>query len=223
MPDDGAHATSLASLPSLLDDRSPPGFREAYGTLVRGASRLDVALTHLRLSTVDLTETELSRITRVRLLLAQLRAAALDVEAHAVLHRVDSARNLRRLIGLLRAGRIEVRSAPLATWSPDFSVFGGDGRPFALIIGPHRFERSPAFGGPVLASLHGPAEATRAISHFEKMWAGAHDIRSAITGILTRAERGVGALGQDSSQLAPKPETPTGTRVFARGTRDGIG
>ena len=190
---------------------------------MREASRLDVALTHLRLSTIDLTETELHRISRVRLLLAQLRAASLDAEAHVVLHRVDSARNLHRLTGLLRAGRIEVRSAPLATWSPDFSVFGGDGGPFALIIGPHRFERSPAFGGPVLASLHGPAEATRALSHFERMWARAHDIPSAITGILTHAEHGVGAPGKDPTRLAPKPQTPMGTRASAGGTRDGIG
>ena len=136
---------------TLLDERSRPDFRGTYGALLARATRLDVALTHLRLSTLDLTEAELGRIARVRLLLSRVSAAALDAEVHAVLHRPELAENLRRLILLLERGAIAVRSAPLAGWAPDFSVFGGETGPFALLVGPHRFGVA-AFSGPMLAS-----------------------------------------------------------------------
>jgi hypothetical protein len=185
-------------LPTLLDERSRPDFRETYGALVSRARRLDVALTRLRLSTLDLTEAEVGRLARVRLLLAQVSAVALDAEAHAVLHRSDRAENLRRLAALLHTGRIEVRSAPLAAWSPDFSVFSGDDGPVAVIVGPHRFERG-GFGGPSLASVHGPDGAGRTLARFEDVWAAAHDISPAVTGILVRAERGVALRGAETS------------------------
>jgi hypothetical protein len=209
-------------LPTLLDERSQPDFRETYGALVSRSSRLDVALTHLRLSTLDLTEEEIGQLTRVRLLLAQVSAVALDAEAHAVLHRSDRAENLRRLAALLQSGRIEVRSAPLAAWSPDFSVFCEDEGPFAVIVGPHRFERG-GLGGPALASLHGPDGAARTLARFEELWAGAHDISPAVGGILVRAERGAadpleGAkhqLGQrfpTLGRLAERVDTPLSRR-----------
>jgi hypothetical protein len=184
-----------------------------YGALVSRATALDVALTHIRLSTLDLTDAELARIVRVRLLLAQVSAIALDVEAHAVLHRSDRADNLRRLAALVREGRIEVRSAPLAAWSPDFSVFGTTDAPFALIVGPHQFERSD-FPGPTLASVHGRRGATRAGARFEEIWGSGHDIGAAIDLILTRAERRVGGPEPAPARAGESVETPTGTRVF---------
>ena len=89
-------AFGLTDVPPLLDDRTRPDFRAVFGRLARRASRIDVALTHLRLSTLDLSEAELGRIQRVRLLLAEVSAVALDAEAHAVLHRSGMAANLRR-------------------------------------------------------------------------------------------------------------------------------
>jgi hypothetical protein len=175
--------------PRLLDERSRPGFREMFGRLARRASGLDVALTHLRLSTLDLSERELAHVRRIRLVLSEVSAASLDAEAHAVLHRGTMAANLRRLAALLHLGRIEVRSAPLGGWSPDFTVFRRDEGPFAVLVGPHRFERGWSQEGPVLASLHGPEEALRAGGRFVEVWSRAHDIRPAIARILARAEQ----------------------------------
>jgi hypothetical protein len=204
-------------MPHLIDERSRPGFRETYGTLVSRAVHLDVALTHLRLATLDLTDAEVGRIARVRLLLAQVSAVALDAEAHAVLHRSDRAENLRRLAALLRAGRVEVRSAPLAAWAPDFSVFGAEDGPFALVVGSHRFE-AEGFGGPTLASVHGAGDARLAGERFEELWAAAHDIGSAIAGILARAERGVRAIDPPPRRAARGAETPTGTTISGSST-----
>ena len=64
----------LDAIPQLLDDRSDPDFRETYGMLARRASGLDVALTHIQLATLDLSEAELGKVHRVRLLLAEVSA-----------------------------------------------------------------------------------------------------------------------------------------------------
>ena len=205
---------SFLMLPRLLDERSHPDFRRTYGTLMARATRLDVALTHLRLATLDLTEAEIARIARVRLLLAQVSAVALDAEAHALFNRRDRAAHLRRLAPLLDAGRVEVRSAPLAAWSPDFSIFGVEDGPFALVVGPHRFEQL-GLGGPSLASVHGGDEALRTLGRFEEMWAAAHDVAPAIAGILAHAARNAVADETPWRPTPRTPETPMGTRISA--------
>jgi hypothetical protein len=204
-------------MPHLIDERSRPGFRETYGALVSRAARLDVALTHLRLASLDLSDDEVSGIRRVRLLLAQVSAVALDAEAHAVLHRSDRADNLRRLAALLCAGRIEVRSAPLAAWAPDFSVFVSGAGPFALLVGPHRFELE-GIGGPTLASVHEGVDARRGAMRFEELWANAHDIGPAIARILARAEREVAAPEGPPAQAAREAQRPTGTTISGPST-----
>jgi hypothetical protein len=190
-PHDAVRDPTQPRPPRLIDERSRPGFRELFGRLSRRASGLDVALTHLRLSTLDLSERELAHVERIHLLLAEVSAASLDAEAHALLHRRPMAANLRRLATLMGLGRIEVRSAPLGGWAPDFSVFRNERGPFAILIGPHRFDRGSSHEGPLLASLHDADGATRVAARFAEIWARGHDIGPAISGILARAERRV--------------------------------
>lgn len=186
---DGNGGGSDSRLPRLVDDRSRPGFRELFGRLARESSSLDVALTRIRLTTLDLSERELASVERIRLLLAEVSAVSLDSEAYAVLHRGSMAVNLRRLTGLLSLGVIEIRSAPLGGWAPDFTIFADATGPRAALVGPHRFERGQLHDAPVLASLHGGADAARLAGRFAEMWARAHDIRPAVAGILARAGR----------------------------------
>ena len=211
--------SGVEPLPWLLDDRGRPDFREAYGMLAQRSSGLDVALTRIRLSTLDLSEAELGRMSRIRLLLSEVSAAALDAEAHAVLHRASMASNLRRLLMLLHLGRIDVRSAPLGGWAPDFSIFWDDARPFALLVGPHRFDRGAAHQGPVLASVHGSRAAVRAASCFRELWSSAHDIRHAIASILVRAEGRAPAPDQGVTFTGSGGPTSTGTTASALGAR----
>lgn len=156
---------------------------------MRRSTGFDVALTHIRLSTLDFSEAELGRVRRARLLLAQVSASALEAEAYALLHRAREADNLRRLVGLLDVGRIEVRSSPLGGWAPDFTVFDDEGDPFALLVGPHRFDRGALYDGPELASLHGREAAERTALRFGEIWERAYDISPAILGLLARADR----------------------------------
>jgi hypothetical protein len=150
---------------------------------------LDVALTRIRLSTLDLGRSELDRVRSIRLLLAEINAVQLDSEAHGIMLREDKRETLHALSARLAEGLIEVRSAPLGGWSPDFSIFRDSTGPAALLIGPHWFERPFPHRGPAFAALHGPEAATRALRRFEETWEKAHDIGPAVQSILERAER----------------------------------
>ena len=209
----------LDVIPQLLDDRSDPDFRETYGMLARRARGLDVALTHIRLATLDLSEAELGKVHRVRLLLAEVSAAALDAEAHAVLHQPKVAENLRRLTALVHLGRIEVRSAPLGGWAPDFSVFRDHDGSFAVLIGPHRFGGGALHRGPEIASLHGAAAAARTAQRFHEIWEQAHDISPAIFGILTQAERRAHGPGKGTGYPGSAGKNPTGTTISGPNVR----
>ncbi len=149
-------------------------------------------------------------------------AAALDAEAHAVLHRPELAENLRRLILLLERGAIAVRSAPLAGWAPDFSVFGGETGPFALLVGSHRFGVA-AFGEPMLASVHGRDGAAQALLRFEEVWGRAYDIGAPVAGILIRAERGGRARSEARPQSRPEGQSSRETRASTNAGAPGIG
>lgn len=175
--------------PRLFDERAWPDFRETYGRLLHASERLDVALTHIRLSTLDLGGAELGRVRDIRLLLAEVSAAQLDAEAHAVMLRSDKRETLRSLTARLAAGAIQVRSAPLGGWSPDFSIFRGPDGPLAVLLGFHWFERPFPHRGPAFASLHGSVPANAALTRFEEAWERGHDIGPAVLGILERAER----------------------------------
>ena len=184
-----------------------------FGLLARRSTRLDVALTRLRLSTLDLNPEEAAHVERIRLLLAEVSAVSLDVEAYAVLKDPARGASLRMLARLLGQGVIEVRAAPLAGWSPDFTVFGRRNGPRAVLLGFHWLQRPFPHHGPALASLHGPREAALAGRRFDQAWARAHDIRPAILGILRRA-REAGAPGQAGSAKALRPQRISASGPF---------
>jgi hypothetical protein len=191
------------SLPALLDERSDPDFRTVFGWLSRRSSEMDVALTRLRLSTLDLDAAEVGRLRRLRLLLAQVDAVSLQVEACALLGDETRGATLRHLGHLLAHGVIEIRAAPLAGWSPDFTVFSTESGPQGVLLGPHWFQRPFPHRGPALASLHGPDAASRVRERFTEAWERGHDIGAAVVGILERglrpADGGPGPYGREAS------------------------
>lgn len=178
---------SPLELPRLLDERSRPDFRAVYGRLLARSSEVDVALTRIRLSTLDLEEGEVGGLRRLRLLLARVNAVSLDAEAHALLLDGSRSRPLQMLGEQLARGVIEIRAAPLGGWSPDFSVFTGAKGPLGALLGFHWFQRPFPYRGPALATLVGPDGARRIGARFSETWARAHDISPAILGILERA------------------------------------
>jgi hypothetical protein len=176
-------------LPGLFDETHALGFRRRYRLELVRSTRLDVAVTRLRLSTIDLTEQELSRIERVRLVLAELHAVALDAEAHALMARRSARAQLLRLERLLNQDRVRIRVAPLAGWSPDFSVFSDERGPRSVLVGFHAFEVPHPYAGPALGAHFGKPEATVASRRFEEVWARGHDVAPAIRTIFQRAGR----------------------------------
>ncbi len=180
----------VPALPGLLDDRSSPGFRDAFGRLITGASRAQVAVRRIRLSGVDLRSHEVQGLGTLRVLTTEVNAHSLGLEAEALAR--DSARrsNLALVRRLFERGVVEVRAAPLGGWSPDFSIFHTPEGPAGLLVGPHRFDRSFPLRGPALASVHGPESARRLSERFESLWEDAYEVGPAVLAILERAPTG---------------------------------
>jgi len=173
--------------PTLFDERHQRGLPECYVRLLRGASGLDVALRRIHLpSLLALDRGAFVGLGSVRLLLAEVSAARLDAEVNAVILQPEGRDMVRALGQMLAAGGIEVRAAPLGGWSPDFSIFRDSGDPYAVLLGPHCFERPFPYRGPAFTSLHDGRAASLASRRFAELWAGSHDITAAVMRILVR-------------------------------------
>ena len=126
-------------------------------------------------------------VTRFRVLVAEMNALRLDAEARSLEADPRRAPNAELLRDLLESGRLEVRSAPLAGWTPDFSVFAGPGGPFAVLLGFHWFERPYAHRGPALGAVLLDEAARLAARRHEENWDRAHDVGPAVWNILSKA------------------------------------
>ena len=172
---------------ALLDERGSLDFRGVFGDLARRSSEIRVAVTRIRLSTVDLTAVELARLRELRVVISEMNALSLDAEARTLRHHPRRAPNLVFMTDLLNEGRLQLRSSPLAGWAPDFTVFSRDLGAFAVLVGPHWFERPYPHRGPAFVSVHQGDAARMAARRFDELWTEAHDIGSAAWSILHRA------------------------------------
>lgn len=173
--------------PALIDERSPIPFRRLFGQLLLDSTELDTAILRVHLSGVDLSPRELGGLRRLRILVAEINAKTLEEEAFALFMDPVRRETLNRIQGLLKGGRLELRSAPMAGWSPDFSVFSGSGGPSALLLGLHWMLRPFPHRGPAWLASFGPDEARRGHERFEELWNGAHEIGPAVLRLLERA------------------------------------
>lgn len=175
-----------AHLPFLMDERSPRRFRQVFGEILARSRTLETAILRIRLGAVDLTEAELAGVDRLRILAADVNARTVEEEAYGLRMDEEKRDSLTRILKLLREGRMEIRSAPLGGWSPDFSVFSGPDGPEAVIVGLHWFRRPFPHRGPAWAACFGPGEARAAQRRFGEIWREAHDIAPAILRLLER-------------------------------------
>jgi len=137
-------------------------------------------------------------VEHFRVLVAEMSALQLDAEARSLEADPRRAPNATLLRELLESGRLEVRSAPLAGWTPDFSVFSGPGGPTAVLVGLHWFERPYAHRGPAFGALFTEEAARLAARRHDEVWERAHDVGPAVWNILTKARtkcRAASALG----------------------------
>jgi hypothetical protein len=173
----------------LIDERSRPDFREVFGALARASTYIAVAVTRVRLATLDLREAELRNVEGLRVLLTELNALTLDAEARLIQSDPRRAPRVSLYRRLLESRRLEVRSAPLGGWSPDFTVFSDARGPTAVLSGFHWFERPYPHRGPALASVHFDQAAELAAERHRELWERAHDVGPAVWNILAKAER----------------------------------
>lgn len=186
----GALLGRLEASPAVLvDERGKPDFRDIFLTLVRQSVDVAVAVTRVRLSTLDLEWDDLARVESLRVLVVELNALTLDAEARLIQSDPRRASRVVLYRRLLEAGRLEVRSAPLGGWTPDFSVFSGPDGPVAALLGRHWFERPYPHRGPALSSVHLEEGARLAARRHQALWDTAHDVGPAVWSILSKAER----------------------------------
>ena len=180
----------LVTSPSaLFDERGRPDFRDVFGTLARTALEIATAVTRVRLSTVDLTRAEVSQLRSFRVLVTEMNALRLDAEARGLQADPRRAPNAELLRELLESGRLEIRSSPLAGWSPDFSVFYSEAGPSTVLTGTHWFERPYPHRGPAFGAVHAGDAARLAAKRHRDVWERAHDVGPAVWSILSKARR----------------------------------
>lgn len=173
----------------LIDERSRPDFKDVFRHYVRRSSNVATAVTRVRLSTLDLDEKDFSGVESLRVLVAELNALTLDAEARLINSDRRRAPRVDLMRRMLEEGRLEVRSAPLGGWSPDFTVFGGSDGVDCVLAGFHWFERPYPHRGPALGSVHFGDSAALAARRHAELWEGAHDVGSALWSILSKAQR----------------------------------
>ena len=170
--------------PRLLIEGSTPRFPNVYRGLLRRSTRVDVALTRLRIATLRLRAEDLGQVRRLRIVLAELTTAAWEVETHRALLNPQKEPLLRGLISSIQDGKLQVRAAPLASWSPDFTVFHPDDGDCQALLGPHWLEATPSSRGPRFGFHVSGREAMRVADRYERVWGEAYDVGPAVGRLL---------------------------------------
>lgn len=171
----------------LLDERSSPPLRAVIGRFMVRADTVDFAVSRIRLANLDLSAEEVTGPRRCRVLLGQLDASTLlDAEgAHQ-----DA---IARLDEWTRSGRLEVRSAGIAAWTPDFSLYGTQPRATCL-LGAHYFGSPQLTVGPSFTVITEDRDAVDVLrARFDRLWEHSHDVLPAIVAVLERVRVGAAA------------------------------
>lgn len=180
--------------PGLFDERGNPPLRARIGQLLATADEAVFAVGRIRLGVLDLAEWELASLQSCRVLLGHLDASTLLDAADD-----DGPTRAPRLGPLLRfaaTGRLEVRSAGVGSWSPDFAVVSAAGRRVGL-VGAIYFGRPDLVIGPALTvPIVEPAETSLLVARFDDLWQRAHDVLPAVRDVLERAHELEDASGR---------------------------
>lgn len=169
----------------VIDERSRRPLRAIIGELLLASESADIAIARVRLAALDLTEDEVRGPALCRVLLGHLDASTLlDAAGEGGVPRPE----LRGLGDWLASERLQVRSAGIGAWIPDFSVFRSRDHTATSLVGAHYFGSPQLTVGPsVTAILPDPATARLLERRFQELWEGAHDVAPAIQQVLARA------------------------------------
>lgn len=170
----------------LLDEASTPPVRTVLTRLLASADEADFAVSRVRLAAIDLDSAEAASIGRCRFLLGRLEAEGLSE-----LNAGNGTGHLMALHTLLLSGRIEIRSAGMLAWVPDFSVFRGVRSPTSpatvAVLGAHYFRDAPVPDGPSLTCIIAERQGVEVLSRrFQSLWDAAHDVQAAVLHTIER-------------------------------------
>lgn len=187
---------------TLVDDTTRPALRERIGRLLAECDRAEIAVGSVRLAALDLTEHETRGVRRCRILLGRLEARTLTEVGVGDAGIDDRMQSLR---AFLESGRVEIRSAGLSAWSPDFSIYRGhavppqprsdrgtgDGRAgggATCLIGAHYFHEPPTNGPAFTTVLTDPQSVATALARFETLWTRSHDVLEPVVSAVYRRQ-----------------------------------
>ena len=191
----------MSRAPLLVDERGDVPLRDRIGRLLSGASTADFAVARIRLAALDLQSGEVTGLDRCRVLLGQLDAGTLLEVAEAV--PTTATGRLEVLTSWAGSGRLEVRSAGIAGWTPDFSVFRGPSD--VALLGAHYFGSSyPSVGPSLTAVVRERSSIDLMAARFEELWTLGHDVLPAVRGVLERAH----GLALDAGRRGCEPDRP---------------
>lgn len=171
----------------FFDGRGSPSLRTYLGRALAGSASAAFAIRRIRLARLDLLPEELQAVRRCRVLLGRLDADMLaDPGASPASARTAA------LLDMAASGRLEVRSAGLLTWDPDFSLFDdGRGGPGIVVFGCHQFvPQQPVEGLAMACAIAEPAIVRTVAVRFEELWERGHDSLEAVTDALCRSRSG---------------------------------
>lgn len=178
----------------VIDERSRRPLRAIIGELLVAAESVDIAIARVRLAALDLSDDEVRGPALCRVLLGQLDASTL---LDATGERGGPRPELRGLADWLASERLQVRSAGIGAWTPDFSVFRARDRTATSLVGAHYFGSPQLTVGPSVTSiLRDPATARLLEGRFQQLWERAHDVAPAIQDVLARAVGEEGEAGE---------------------------
>lgn len=171
----------------LFDGRTDPTFRQFLAQRMRASREAAFAIRRIRLARLDFAADEWRSLERCRVLVGRIDADALDGGPN----RLEPER-IALLLDLAACGRLEVRSAGLTAWEPDFSVLrGATDRDGVAILGCHRFTAGEPTEGPTLAcATDDDAVIRHAAARFDEIWHRGYDVLDAVVESLCRLPAG---------------------------------
>lgn len=191
----------------LIDEEGAPTPRQLIGQLLGSATHAEIAVSHVRLGAIDLGAAETQNVQHCRVLLDRLDAgslASLDWSAAAAVAAAAIDDAVRRaahsaaaLLRFITSDRVELRSAGVSSWRPDFSIYRGlsasPSAPRAVcLVGAHYFGQPPAM--PAFTCVCDDAAAVAlALRRFEQLWERSHDVGDAVVAAVTRLASAVEA------------------------------
>jgi hypothetical protein len=193
-PGTPARRTGPAWAGIVIDQESNPDPRRILGRLLRRSECFDLAIGRVRLASIDFSVQDLHRVERCRVLVGGFDNHALLGAVGAAAAVPAHARNLTCLKEIIATGRLQLRSAGLWRWDPDFCLASGAGLRHWFQAGSAALVGCMGLSGPVactmprLACLVAGARSTDLLrNHFDRLWTVGHDILDVVAAALDAA------------------------------------